>query len=72
MASLLPGIALEALAGLTKKLGRHTQVHLRVPQLAVAQIDRQLVQESLDVGTLLIPRGEAMNGERMTLMPSSA
>jgi hypothetical protein len=71
MASLLPGIALEALAGLTKKLGRHAQVHLRVPQTAVAQIDRQLVEESLYVGPLLIPGGETVNSERMALMPSS-
>jgi hypothetical protein len=55
MASLLPGIALEALAGLTKKLGSHAQVHLRIPQTDVAQIDRQLMQESLHVGALLVP-----------------
>jgi hypothetical protein len=55
MASLLSGIALEALAGFPKKLGRHAQVHLRVPQFDMAQIDRQLMQEPLYVGALLIP-----------------
>src|SRR3990172_10321795 len=63
MAALLPGIALEALAGLTKKLGCQAQIHLCGPQTAVAQIDRQLVQEPLHVGTLLIPGGETVNGE---------
>ena len=43
MASLLSGIALESLAGFTKKLGRHAQVHLRVTQMDVTQIDRQVM-----------------------------
>jgi hypothetical protein len=71
MVSLLPGIALEALASLTEKLGRHAQVHLRVSWTDVAQIDRQLVQESLHVGTLLIPGGETMNGESMPQVVNS-
>ena len=71
MVSLLSGIALEALAGLTKKLGRHAQVHLRVPQMDVAQIDRQVMQEPLYVGTLLIPGGETVNGERMPQVVNS-
>jgi hypothetical protein len=72
MASLLPGVALEALAGFTKKVGRHAQVHLRVTQVDVAQIDRQGVEESLHVDALLVPGSKAVNGERMPLMPSSA
>ena len=71
MASLLPGIALEALAGFTKKLGRHAQVHLRMLQLDVTQIDRQVMQEPLYVGTLLIPGGETVNGERMAQVVNS-
>jgi len=71
MASLLPGIALEALAGLTKKLGRHAQVHLRVPQVDVTEVNRQMRQEPLYVGTLLIPGGETMNGERMAQVVNS-
>jgi hypothetical protein len=65
MASLLPGIALEALAGLAKKLGRHAEVHLRMLQLDMPQIGRQVMQQSLHVGTLLIPGDETVNGERM-------
>jgi hypothetical protein len=72
MASLLPGIALEAPTGLTKKLGRHAQIHLRVPQVDVTEVNRQVMQEPLYVGTLPIPGGETVNGERMTTMPSSA
>ena len=34
-------------------------------QMDVAEIDRQVMQESLYVGTLLIPGGETVNGERM-------
>ena len=62
MASFLSGIALEALAGFTKKLGGHAQVDLRMPQLDVAQIDRQVMQEPLHVGTLLIPVRKVRNG----------
>jgi len=40
---LLSGIAIEELAGLTKKLGCHAQVDLRMPQFGVAQIDRQVM-----------------------------
>jgi hypothetical protein len=65
MASLLPGITLEALAGFTKKLRGHAQVHLRVPQMAVAQIDREVMQKPLHIGTLLIPSGEAVDGKRV-------
>jgi hypothetical protein len=39
MTALLPGIALEALAGLTKKFGCHAQIHLRVSQPDVTEID---------------------------------
>ena len=35
-------------------------------RMDVAQIDRQVMQESLHVGTLLIPGGETVNGERMS------
>jgi hypothetical protein len=63
MTALLSGIMLEALAGLTKKLRRHAQVHLRGLQMNVTEIDRQVMQESLYVGTLLIPGGETVNGE---------
>jgi hypothetical protein len=72
MAALLPGIALEALAGFTKKLGRHAQVHLRMPQMDMAEVDRQVMQKPLHVGTLLVPGGETVNCERVTLMPISA
>ena len=34
-------------------------------QMDVAEIDRQVMQEPLHVGTLLIPGGETVNGERM-------
>jgi hypothetical protein len=55
MASLLSGIALEALAGFTEKLRRHAQVHLRVPQMDMAQVYRQVMEEPLHVCALLIP-----------------
>ena len=41
------------------------EVDLGVPDMDVAQIDGQMVQESLHVGTLPIPGGEAVNGERV-------
>jgi len=71
MATPLSGIALEALAGLTKKLGGHAQVHLRVPQVDVTEVNRQMMQEPLYVGTLLIPGGETVNGERMPKVVNS-
>jgi hypothetical protein len=39
IAALLSGIAFKAMAGLTKKLGRHAQIHLRVSQMDVTEID---------------------------------
>jgi len=70
--SFLPGIAFESLAGFLKKFRRHAQVHLRVPQMDMAQVNRQWMQESLHVGALLIPRRETVNREGMAVMPSSA
>ena len=49
---LLPGITIEAFAGFTKKFGRHAQVHLSVSQLDVTEVDRQMMQKSLHIGTL--------------------
>src|ERR1035441_5825258 len=65
MAPLLPGIAFEALTGFMKKLGRHAQVHLRVPQMDMAEINRQVMHESLYVGAFLIPRRETVDSEGM-------
>jgi len=63
MVSLLPGIAFKALAGFMKKLGRHAQVHLRVPQVDMAEINRQVMHKSLYIGACLIPRRESMDSE---------
>jgi hypothetical protein len=65
MVSLLPGIAFKSLAGFMKKLGGHAQVHLRVPQMDMAEINRQVMHESLYVGALLIPRRETVDSEGM-------
>ena len=42
------------------------------PQMDVAEVDRQVMQEPLYVGALLVPGDETVNGERVTLMPMSA
>ena len=49
-----------------EKFRRHARVHLRVPQTDMAEIDRQVMQESWHVGALLIPRRKTVNGECMT------
>jgi len=43
MALLLSGIALKALAGFAQKVRRHAQVHLCMPQMDMAEIDRQVM-----------------------------
>ena len=55
MRSPFGSIALEVLAGLVEQLGRHAQVDLGMPDMHMAQIDGQMLEESLHVGALLVP-----------------
>jgi hypothetical protein len=65
MVSLLLGVPIEPVVGFMKKLWGHAQVHLRVPQMNMTEIDRQVMKESLHISTLLVPGSEAVNGGRM-------
>jgi hypothetical protein len=72
MAHLLLGVAFEAGVRLGQQRGRHAQVHLGGGQMGMPQVDRQLRQQFLDVGTLPIPGRQSVNGKGVPLMPSSA
>jgi hypothetical protein len=66
MAFLLPDVALEAEVGLVQKFGRHTEIHLRVPEMDVAEVDRQMMNQPLYIRALPIPGRETVNRERVT------
>ena len=63
---VLSGIALESPAGLLQKFRRHAEIHLRMADVNMPQVDGQKRQQPLHIGPLLIPRRHAMHGERVT------
>jgi len=60
-----PGIVLEALTRLLEKLGGERQVTLRTDNVDVAQVGRQLGQQTLYIRSSLIPGQEPMGGRGM-------
>src|SRR5438128_416636 len=66
MIRLPAGVPLEATAGLLQQVGRHGEVDLRMPDVDVPQVDREVVKKPLHIRPLLIPLDQAMNGEAMT------
>jgi hypothetical protein len=69
---LLSGVAREAPGGLLEQVGGHAEVDLGAHEMGMPQVDRQLGEQLLDVGPLVIPGRQAMDGEAMAVMPSSA
>jgi hypothetical protein len=66
------GVPLESGAGLVQQLRGQAQVDLRGRQVGVPEVDRQVVQQPLDVRPPPIPLGQPVDRERVPLMPSSA
>src|SRR6516225_7715413 len=63
MAVLLAGVPLEASASLLQQLCRHGQVHLSRCQANVAKVNREVMNKTLDVRSLSIPRRQSVHCE---------
>jgi hypothetical protein len=72
MVVLPAGVSLKPQPSLLQQVRRHGQVDLRMPDVDVPQVDREVVKEPLHIRPLLIPLDQAMNGEAVALMPTSA
>ncbi len=69
--SLLLYVVLESLGRFLQKFRRHAEIDLRVPNMDMAQIDRQQVQQSLYIRPLLIPRRQTMDCKCVTQIVNS-
>jgi hypothetical protein len=72
MSYLWPGVLFEAEAGLFEQLGRHGEIALRITELGVSQVDRQMRQEPLHVLAFPIPGNQANGRKGMSPIPNSA
>jgi hypothetical protein len=72
MANLPAGVPLKALASLLEKLRCQGQIHLRIGQVGMSEVDREVINEPLYVGPLSIPFGQSVDREAVALMPISA
>ena len=55
-----------------QQFGRHAEVDLSALEIHVSQVRRQGGEQVLNIGSLPVPRSQPMDGEGVTLMPSSA
>jgi hypothetical protein len=63
MADLLRGVLFKAIASLLQEFRGHAQVHLRGPDMDMAEINRQEREQPLHIRALPIPGGQPVNGE---------
>ena len=65
MVVLPAGVLLEPQPSLLQQVRRHGEVDLRMPDVGVPQVDREVVKEPLHVRPLLIPADQTMDGGAM-------
>jgi hypothetical protein len=63
MTALPAGVPLEECAGLLQQVGRHGQVNLGVRQAVMPEVNREVIDQPLHVGTLSVPLGQAVDRE---------
>src|SRR5215831_16925398 len=71
MSHLLSGVAREAPGGFLQQSGGHAEIDLSAREVSMAQVDRELGEQLLDVGPLPVPGRQTMDGKAVTQVVQS-